>query len=84
MDFVVKDWNFRHRHVIFVNDINVSGAQQRAMTRYFAELETATVQWLYVIDVDNAIAASNPQVEHTINNLNLGSLKICYGPSATV
>ena len=73
MDFVIKDASFRHRHVIFVNDINVTGAQQHAMSRYFAELETAMVQWIYVIDVDNAIARSNPQIEHTINNLNLRS-----------
>jgi hypothetical protein len=58
---------FRERPVLFVNDICVTGAQQHAMQRYFERAEAAYVHWLYVIDVDQEIGRSNPEIEWQIN-----------------
>ena len=59
---------FRGRPVLFVNDICVTGAQQRTMQQYFDRAGAACVRWLYVIDVDRDIGKSNPKIESQIND----------------
>ena len=47
---------FRGR-VLFVNDINVTGTQQSFMQQAFEDVGPASVDWLYIIQVDPASAA---------------------------
>jgi hypothetical protein len=65
---MVEHAGFAGRPVIFVNDINVTGAQREGMERYFARVGAASVTWVYVIDVDEAVGRREPQLEHAINN----------------
>jgi hypothetical protein len=60
--------SFRGHPVLFVNDICVTGAQQRTMQQYFDRAGAACVRWLYVIDVDRDIGQSNPKIESQIND----------------
>jgi len=71
---MIKDAAFASRAVVFVNDINVTGAQQRDMQLYFQSAGAATVHWLYIIDVDESIGRSKPQLEYSINHATTISL----------
>ena len=59
--------------MIFVNDINVTGAQQRIMRRYFETVGAAQIHWLYIIDVENPLGREVPQIEYALNNLQYAS-----------
>ncbi len=61
------------RPVIFVNDINVTGSQQRVMRRYLAAAGAAVIHWLYIIDVERSLGQRAPRIEYEINNLQYGS-----------
>ncbi|HXV30128.1 MAG TPA: phosphoribosyltransferase family protein [Sinorhizobium sp.] len=63
------------RAVIFVNDINVTGAQQRIMQRYFEEAGVAIVHWLYIIDVEESLGKRMPHIEYEINNSRIASFE---------
>jgi hypothetical protein len=56
------------RAIVFVNDINVTGAQQRLMHRYFEQAGASAVHWLYVIDVEESLGRESPEIEYQINN----------------
>lgn len=60
---------FRGRPVLFVNDICVTGAQQRAMQQYFDRAGAACVRWLYVIEVAPEIGMAHPTIEAEINDI---------------
>jgi hypothetical protein len=53
--------------VIFVNDINVTGAQRDGMRRWFARAGAASVAWIYIVDVDEAVGRAAPEIENAIN-----------------
>lgn len=63
--------DFRGRAVLLINDINVTGTQQRFLQRLLETVRPASVHWLYVIQVDPALGLSNPQLEYALNYLNL-------------
>lgn len=65
---ITKNNGFYGRPVIFINDINVTGTQQREMQRYFDSIGAAAVCWLYIIEIEESIGRSEPQIEHSINN----------------
>jgi len=64
---LVHNPEFHGRPVLFVNDICVTGAQQNTMQHYFERAEVACVRWLYVIEVDQKVGRSNPEIEWQIN-----------------
>jgi hypothetical protein len=64
---LVRNANFHGRPILFVNDICVTGAQQRALQQYFERDEAACVRWLYLIVVDPNIGKTNPEMEWQIN-----------------
>lgn len=64
---LVEHTAFRGRPVLFVNDICVTGAQQRSMERYFRRVGARRVHWLYVVTVEPAVGRSNPTIEWEIN-----------------
>ena len=64
---LVADAGFQGRPVLFVNDICVTGTQQRAMQQYFDSVEAACVRWLYLIVVDPEIGKEKPELEWQIN-----------------
>jgi hypothetical protein len=64
---LVRNANFHGRPILFVNDICVTGAQQRALQQYFERDEAACVKWLYLIVVDPNIGKTNPEMEWQIN-----------------
>ena len=62
---------FRGRAVLFVNDINVTGTQQAFMQLAFDAVAPASVDWLYIVEVDPGLGRSNPELEYTLNHLRL-------------
>jgi hypothetical protein len=66
---------FRGRAVLFVNDINVTGTQQSFMQRAFEAVGPASVDWLYIIQVEPRLGRSNPELEHALNQLRLGTFE---------
>lgn len=63
------------RSVIFVNDINVTGAQQRVMHRYFERSGVTAIHWLYIIDVEESLGKREPQIEYMINSSKLATFE---------
>lgn len=66
---------FRGRAVLFVNDIRVTGAQERVMRRYFALVGASHVHWLYVVEVEESLGRREPQIEHALNQPEDGSFE---------
>jgi len=64
---LIHNSDFHGRPILFVNDVCVTGAQQRAMQQYFEHAEAACVRWLYVIVVDPEIGRTKPEIEWQIN-----------------
>jgi hypothetical protein len=64
---LIDEPEFAGRAVIFVNDINVTGAQQDGMRQWFARLGAASVDWVYIVDVDATIGRAVPELENAIN-----------------
>jgi hypothetical protein len=64
---LVSNSNFSGRPVLFINDICITGAQQRAMHRYFEREGAACVTWLYLVVVDPEVGKTNPKIEWQIN-----------------
>ena len=64
---LVRNAGFGGRPVLFVNDINVTGAQQHAMQQYFESVNASCVKWLYLIEVDPQIGRMEPKIEWQIN-----------------
>jgi hypothetical protein len=67
--------DFRNRHVLVINDINVTGTQQHFIQRTLDAVHPAGVHWLYVFQVDPVLGRSNPEIEHALNFLNLESFE---------
>lgn len=64
---LVSNADFHERPILFVNDVCVTGAQQRAMLEYFERERAACVRWLYLIIVDPEIGRANPKIEWQLN-----------------
>jgi hypothetical protein len=61
----------RGRQVVFVNDINVTGAQMRWIGAVLERAAPRAVHWLYIVDVAPQIGRAFPQVEDEINSSRL-------------
>lgn len=72
--FVIKPEDFQERGVIFINDINVTGASQEYFRSAFAKVYPGNINWLYIIDCDKSFGRKYPQLENEINNLVIKSL----------
>jgi hypothetical protein len=59
--------------VIFVNDINVTGAQQRVMRRYFEAIGVTVIHWIYIMDVAEELGRQAAQIEYDLNTWKYGS-----------
>jgi PRTase ComF-like len=66
---------FHGRSVLFVNDINVTGTQQSFMQQAFEAVRPASVDWLYIMQVEPTLGRSNPELEHALNHLRLGTFE---------
>jgi len=62
---------FRGRHVVFVNDINVTGAQMRCMRALLARAQPRSLDWLLIVDVAPEIGRRHPGLESEINHSRL-------------
>jgi ribonucleotide reductase beta subunit family protein with ferritin-like domain len=71
---LVIEPRLRDGTVLFVNDIRVTGAHQRAMERYFEHARAMAVHWVYVIDVLQAVGRSEPRLEAKLNHTSLDDL----------
>jgi hypothetical protein len=70
------DWQrFAGRRVMVVNDIHVTGTQQRFMHSSLAAAGATACLWLYIFHVDGELARTYPEVEHRINSCNLADLR---------
>lgn len=58
---------FRGRSVLFVNDINVTGAQQHFMRQAMQGAGVAHIHWLYLVTVAPELGRAHPQIEYELN-----------------
>jgi hypothetical protein len=66
---------FRGRGVIFVNDINVTGAQMASVDGVLRKAGPARIDWLFIVDVDRDIGRAHPHLESEINNSKLATIE---------
>ena len=59
---------FSDHPVLIINDINVTGTQQRFMQQMLDEFQASACHWLYIFNVEKSFAQAHPEVENKINN----------------
>jgi PRTase ComF-like len=64
---LIPNAGFQGRPVVFINDISITGTQQRALQQYFDSVGATRVSWLYLVVVDPEIGNANPEMEWQIN-----------------
>jgi hypothetical protein len=64
---IVPHQSLSGQTVIFINDINVTGAQQRIMRRYFEAVGVVLIHWVYIINVADGLGTEIPQIEYDLN-----------------
>ncbi len=69
--FAINANDFRDQGVIFINDINVTGASQEYISTVFSTVYPDRVNWLYIIDCDKTMGRNNPQLENELNNFSV-------------
>ncbi|HMH99405.1 MAG TPA: phosphoribosyltransferase family protein, partial [Bradyrhizobium sp.] len=67
--------DFEGRAVLFINDINVTGTQQRYVQQTLDSVQPASIHWMYIFQVDRDLGRSNPGIEYALNFLNLGTFE---------
>jgi len=72
---LIEPHDFRGRSILFVNDIHVTGTQQRYMQRAFDKVHPQQICWLYILAVDRGIAEAHPEVEYQINHSCIASFE---------
>lgn len=72
---LIEPRNFRGRSIVFVNDVKVTGTQQRYMQRAFARVDPVQICWLYILEIDREIAEAQPEVEYAINHSCIASFE---------
>lgn len=72
---LIEPRDFRGRSILFVNDIKVTGTQQRYMQQAFAKVDPPQICWLYILALDQEIAEAEPEVEYAINHSRIASFE---------
>ncbi|MCI0655176.1 MAG: phosphoribosyltransferase family protein [Methylococcaceae bacterium] len=73
-DIIKQKKQFETRAIIVINDIKVTGTQQKFMQASFDRLKVDGLHWLYIIEVNETLGRSEPHIEHIINQSNINSL----------
>jgi hypothetical protein len=63
--------DFRGRAVIFINDINVTGTQQYFIQRTLEPLQPASIDYLYIVQVEPDLGRAHPEIEYALNYLSM-------------
>ncbi|NOX43684.1 MAG: hypothetical protein GXP19_08145 [Gammaproteobacteria bacterium] len=66
--------HFEDKSLIIINDINVTGTQQRFMQLAFEQCNVKACHWLYIFNVETSLANLHPELEHQINYSQIKSL----------
>jgi len=64
-----------YRAILFVNDVNVTGTQQRFVQQTLESVRPARIDWLYLIQIDPAIGRAKPEIEYQLNHLSLDTFE---------
>jgi len=73
--FVIEEDDFRNRGIVFINDINVTGASQEHISEVFSSVYPDKVNWLYIIDCDKGIGRKHPHLENELNNIDIHTVQ---------
>lgn len=61
---------FDRPHVIVVNDVRVTGQQERLLERYLrSHTGATTLSWIYLAELSEELAAADPATEHRLNTI---------------
>jgi orotate phosphoribosyltransferase len=66
--------NFTGRHVVFVNDINVTGTQLASVTKLLRNAGVKSLNVLLIVNVDCNIGCAFPDLEYEINTSRISDL----------
>lgn len=73
--FSGREEDFRNSGIIFINDINVTGSGHKYISEAFAAVYPDKLNWLYIIDCDEAVGRAVPQLENEINSFRIKTLR---------
>ncbi|QAU23165.1 hypothetical protein EO087_03470 [Dyella sp. M7H15-1] len=65
---------FAKHNVIVINDIHVTGTQQRFMQRSLTAAGAGECHWLYIFHIEGELARACPEIEYRINSSSLADL----------
>lgn len=65
---------FSGKHVITINDINVTGTQQQFIQKTLFESGAISCYWIYIFNIEKKLAHTYPEIEHYINTSQLSDL----------
>jgi hypothetical protein len=65
---------FRHRRVMIINDIYVTGTQQKFMQAAMLNAFASETHWLYIFQVTSRLAQQHPEIEFEINSNGIADL----------
>ncbi|VAW59781.1 hypothetical protein MNBD_GAMMA11-528 [hydrothermal vent metagenome] len=67
--------HLKNKSLIIINDINVTGTQQRFMQQALEQCQVKSCNWLYIFNIESSLAKQHPELEHQINHSRIKSLK---------
>lgn len=73
-DIHLHEHDFLGNGVIVINDIRVTGTQQDHMNSSFERVKPAALKWLYILEVEQQLGITQPQIEHQINSSKFDTL----------
>ncbi len=73
--FLKSNKDLKDSGIIFINDINVTGSSREYLSKLFATFYTGKINWLYIIDCNETVGRSVPQLENEVNNFTIDSAK---------
>ena len=65
----------KNAKVIVVNDMCVTGTQQKFMHDELLEMDVAELHWMYIFKLSDALALSHPELEYDINTSQVMEIK---------
>jgi PRTase ComF-like len=72
--FNIIEQQFAQRRVLIINDIYVTGTQQRFMQQSLSQWGAISCDWLYIFKLASTLAEQHPETEFQINNSQFADL----------
>lgn len=74
----VDEAEFERRHVIVIDDVNISGAHGKSIVKLFESIDVQSLTLVHVLKLDSELAARDPKIEDRMNHVVIKDLWDLY------